>query len=155
MSEELEKVCETLDKLTLDALTLMEEQIQLKLSLENAMVAGESNLAKTRYILGQNSVSVLQLPSEDAEMTANVKVVDKSEKYLDCKAVEIQKCGGEDVPNPLKWFGVLVPQNLHNAQKMFTQAINYVVDSVNVQRKLEETCVKLKQLKEYKKELLG
>ena len=48
-AEDLDKICQTLDKLTLDALTLMQEEIQLKINAENAMIGGESHLAKTRY----------------------------------------------------------------------------------------------------------
>ncbi|XP_019871219.1 coiled-coil domain-containing protein 115 [Aethina tumida] len=155
MCEEYHKVCDVLDKLTLDALTLMEEEIQLKLYIENAMCGGESHLAKSRYILGQNSVSSLQLPSEEVDINAMAKVVpNEDQKYLKSHGVElaVAKCD-ENIQNPLKWFGLLVPQNLHYAQKMFTQALQWVVQAANVQWKLNETCVKIEQLKEYKNQI--
>lgn len=47
-TRDLDKICNVLDKLTLDALTLMQEEIDLKLTAENAMIGGETHLAKTR-----------------------------------------------------------------------------------------------------------
>lgn len=47
-TEHLDQICTTLDKLTLDALTLMQEEIDLKINAENAMIGGETHLAKTR-----------------------------------------------------------------------------------------------------------
>lgn len=50
-TKDLDKICNTLDILTLetlDALTLMQEEIELKINAENAMIGGETHLAKTR-----------------------------------------------------------------------------------------------------------
>ncbi|KRT84009.1 hypothetical protein AMK59_953, partial [Oryctes borbonicus] len=78
-TSELDKVCTTLDKLTLDTLTLMEEHVQLKLNLENSMNDGVLCLAKTRYIVGQNNVSSLQLPTGDSQEVEAVAVIHSEE----------------------------------------------------------------------------
>ncbi|KAJ8928792.1 hypothetical protein NQ314_018591 [Rhamnusium bicolor] len=151
-TEDLDKICNTLDKLTLDALSLMEEEILLKLNVENAMCGGESHLAKARYIMGQNSVSCLQLPTENSpEFSAVAKVyASEDDKLFGEKSYELQltkKTEDESVQDPVRWFGVLVPQNLNYAQNMFRQALQWAVQAVNVQTQLEQTIIKIQQLK--------
>lgn len=48
ITENLDSICSTLDKLTIDSLILMQEEIELKLIAENAMIGGETHLAKSR-----------------------------------------------------------------------------------------------------------
>lgn len=149
-SEDVDKICTILDKLTLDALLLIEEEIQTKLNIENAMSLGETNLAKARYIMGQNKVSTIQLPTENSpEFTAAVKVYpNESDKLFNNKSYEIQPTEkSENVQDPIKWFGVLVPQTLTQAQKMFRQALQWTVKAVNVQTELHETMETMNKLK--------
>lgn len=156
--EDINKICNILDKLTLDALLLMEEEIQTKLTVETAMSAGETNLAKTRYIIGQNKVSAIQLPTEKSpEFEAALKVCEvEDEALFDKVSYEIQLTKKEDkiVQDPIKWFGVLVPQSLVNAQSMFRQALQWSVKAVNIQRQLSETLGKINELKQIKAKLL-
>ncbi|CAH1959230.1 unnamed protein product [Acanthoscelides obtectus] len=155
MEKKTHRICEILDKLTLDALHLIEEEVQLKLNLENAMIGGESHLAKSRYIMGQNNVSALQLPTEDGkEFSASIKVAEHdSETLLDNPELQlktVKKSEDESVQEPLRWFGVLVPQNLSHSQNMFRQALQWAVQAVNVQIRLKETINKIGVLKEAK-----
>ncbi|KAJ3646304.1 hypothetical protein Zmor_023896 [Zophobas morio] len=153
---ELDKICTVLDKLTLDALTLMEEEIQIKLNVENAMCGGETHLAKSRYILGQNSVSSLQLPTENSpDFDAVTTVVgEDDEELFGQKARTLEVVKNEEQIDPVRWFGYLVPQDLYHSQSMFKQALQWIIRAVNVQTRLIETCGKIEQLKELKKELL-
>lgn len=158
--DELDKVCNILDKLTLDALLLMENEIQTKLNIEDAMSLGENNLAKARYIMGQNKVSQIQLPTEKTpEFTAAIKVYsNKDEKLLNSESFEIHKSpktNDNNVIDPIKWFGVLVPQNLTHAQKMFQQALQWVIKSVNIQTELQETITKIHEVKSIKQKLIS
>ncbi|KAG5858454.1 hypothetical protein JTB14_026454 [Gonioctena quinquepunctata] len=153
-AEDMDKICNTLDKLTLDALLLMQEEIHLKLNVENAMCGGESHLAKARYIMGQNNVSDLQLPTDNSpEFAAAVKVIRNIEEHSQEKSYDlmlIKKTDDETVQEPLRWFGVLVPQNLNHAQNMFRQALQWSVQAVNVQAKLQDTICTIHQLKDIK-----
>lgn len=146
----MDKICTLLDKLSLDALTLMETHIQMKLNIENAMSGGEMHLAKSRYILGQNGVSALQLPGEgcpDFEATATVRL--EEDEFKDISR-EVQIVKKEEQTDPVRWFGYLVPQDLYHAQSMFKQALHWVVEAANVQKKLSDTCLKYREVKKIK-----
>jgi hypothetical protein len=154
---DLDKICTLLDKLTLDALTLIEEEIQTKLNIENAMCGGETHLAKSRYILGQSSVSSLQLPTEnspDFEATTTVHS-EEDEELFGAKLRHLEAEKKEEQTDPVRWFGYLVPQDLYHAQTMFRQALQWIIKCVNVQTRLVETCGKIGQLKELKSELVA
>ncbi|EFA07742.1 Coiled-coil domain-containing protein 115-like Protein [Tribolium castaneum] len=154
---DIDQICSVLDRLTLDALTLMEEQIQIKLNIENAMCGGETHLAKSRYILGQNSVSSLQLPTENSpEFDAMTTVhLEESDEFFGEKSRELEVSKKEDQIDPVRWFGYLVPQDLYHAQSMFKQALQWIIRGANVQTNLIQTCNKIQQLKELKKEVLA
>lgn len=142
-----DKICEVMDKICLDTLTLMEEEIQLKLNLENTMTEGENNLAKSRYIMGNSSVSSLQIPENEFESIAKVEFKKDDEKELELSLHDPKK---ESIQDPIKWFGVLVPQTLHKAQGMYKSSLNWIIEAVNVQNKisqLHENYDKLKQIK--------
>lgn len=80
MSDDILEVCRELDDLMIHALDLMEEQIKCKLQLQETMKSSCLNLAKARYIMGHNSISSLQLPTEEsAEIAAQRKVVSSVE----------------------------------------------------------------------------
>lgn len=160
---ELQRVCNILDKLCLDALVLMEQYIENKLNLETSMCDGEAHLAKSRYIMGQNQVTPLQFPtaeSSEINALATVNTVKDDNCYgqktfqleITKKSTAIEN--NEQYQDPLKWFGVLVPQDLHRAQAKYKQAVIWCVETANLQIRLMETCIKIKQLKAYKAKLL-
>ncbi|KAK5641031.1 hypothetical protein RI129_009578 [Pyrocoelia pectoralis] len=157
---ELQKISLLLDKLCLEAFILMEQHIETKINLERCMCDGETYLAKSRYIMGQNSVSALQLPTEDSPEVDPLAVVHahKDDSVYGQKLLELELKKKPSDPddhyqNPLRWFGVLVPQDLQKAQAKYKQALSWCVQSVNVQTKLNETCTKIQELKNYKLKL--
>lgn len=158
MGCELEKICEVLDKLALDSLTLMEQHVQQKLEVEKSMCEGESHLAKSRYIMGRNSVSSLQLPSENGsefEATAVVRREADDGSITD-EALDLEfKKKVEEGSDPVRWFGVLVPQNLHYAQAKFKQALLWAVKAANTQTQLRGVCYKIAQLEDLKNRLVA
>lgn len=159
-TKDLDNICDTLDKLTLDALTLMEEKVKLALNTENAMCGGEAHLAKARYIMGHNNVSSLQLPTENSpDFTAVAKVYpNEDEKLFGETSYELhltKKSDDETVQDPIRWFGVLVPQNVNYAQNMFRQALQWAVQAVNVQKQLRETIQKIYEIKGVKAKILA
>lgn len=158
MAKDLERICEVLDKLTLDSLTLMEQHIQQKLEVEKIMCDGESHLAKSRYIMGRNNVSSLQLPTENCfefEATATVKR-EEDDGSITGEAFDLEIANKKtEQADPIRWFGVLVPQNLHFAQARFKQALLWAVKAANTQCQLREVCDKIEQLEDLKEELVS
>lgn len=166
-SQELKTVCELLDKLTLEMLILMEQHIQEKLKIEAAMTEGEAHLAKSRYILGHKNVSSLQLPTEnsnDINPAVTLTEIEDDETFLGKPKLkltieEYTKTPFEElsdkkyIQDPMNWFGVLVPRNLHLAQSSYRNAIEHAVDCANTQTRLHQVCVKIQQLREIKKKL--
>nr|CAD7434242.1 unnamed protein product [Timema monikensis] len=166
---EVETISKKLDDAIMEVLELMDELVKCKLMLEEITKSGFWNLAKARYIMGNSSVSALQLPSEgtDADIVA-LSTVYKSDDQFTLQTIsptkvkktstgELRKRTNncivndevrEKVPDgydvdqpelvdPVNWFGVLVPQNLRQAQSNFKSALELVVDSVNVQNRLK------------------
>lgn len=142
------EVCELMDKLILRQLYLMEEKLTCELNIESSINNGSIHLAKSRYIMGQSSVSTAKLPMESSpEFAASTKCEttdDDGMKQL--KLIE----NTENTVNPIRWFGVLVPQNLHKAQSIFQNAVNFVVECVNVQLQLYENMKSMEALRKYK-----
>lgn len=158
-NSEMENICKTLDKLTLDTLTLMQEHVQLKLNLESTMNDGILNLAKSRYILGQKNVSGLQLPTEDSQEIDAIAVIHSEEneklgyRMYDLEIIKKTKDNSK-IQDPLKWFGVLVPQNLHVAQRKFWQALTWINEIANVHARLDYNCKRIIDLRQLKSNML-
>lgn len=110
-----------------------------------------------RYILGHNSVSNLQLPTENSpEFNALMVVHTSSDEYgLKQFDLESRKPESEKYINPIKWFGYLAPQNLHFAQNLYRQALQWIIQAANIQTRLRETCIQIKQLKQLKREIVA
>lgn len=67
-----ESLCDKLDHLALQQLDLMDQLIRAKMTMEESIRAGYFLMGRTRYSLGQSSVSRLQLPGEDSRVKALV-----------------------------------------------------------------------------------
>nr|CAD7455615.1 unnamed protein product [Timema tahoe] len=191
---EVETVYKNLDDAIMEVLELMDEQVKCKLALEEMTKSGFWNLAKARYIMGNSSVSALQLPSEGtcADIVAlttvyksedeftlqtisptkvkktltgelrkrtnnsnvNDEEVDEDKERRD-KIPDVFDVAQPELVDPVNWFGVLVPQNLRQAQSNFKSALELVVDSVNVQNRLKAAQAKYNSLLKVKSTLLN
>lgn len=148
-----EDICVLMDKLTIKMLELMEEEVKHKLNIEKAMKNGDILIAKTRYNQGTQTVSCLQLPTEDSkEFNALVTVTSDETPTLSVDEHEIDKATG--YIDPLKWFGFLTPQSLLYAGKNYKKATIASVDCANNHIELENTMKSLRRLKEMKDEKL-
>lgn len=136
-SNQLEKVCENLDELTLKQVDLLDEQLVLMTKIGSLLTSGYIDLAKSRYISGDKTVSAAQIPGEDSVVEA-VMTVDRD--YKNRLAVS----RNEEGTNPMKWFGVLVPGSLRQSQQAFQKVLETAVDVVNIRREW------LKSIEEYK-----
>ncbi|XP_045454516.1 coiled-coil domain-containing protein 115 [Melitaea cinxia] len=147
---DMEMICDLLDKLVLQQLHLIEDKMCCELNIETGINNGCIHLAKSRYIMGQNSVSKERLPTESSpEFSASVtcdSILEDNVKQLKISNADTGSC----VVNPLNWFGVLVPQNLHKSKDIFKNTVNYVVECVNIQLKILENISNIEALKKYK-----
>ncbi|XP_022199553.2 coiled-coil domain-containing protein 115 isoform X2 [Nilaparvata lugens] len=57
------------------------------------------------------------------------------------------------IQDPIKWFGVLVPQNLRQGQARFKQALDLVVHTANIQLELHATVTQFRKLLDTKRSM--
>ena len=86
--------------------------------------------------------------------TSLVESNDKNETsspYFDISLKKLDPSNKDDnvdqIQNPIKWFGVLVPQSLKSAQKHFQEAVYLSVELANIQAQLQSSINKIKSLK--------
>lgn len=152
MQASKDEICSLMDKLTLKMLDLMEEEVKHKINIEKAMKNGDILIAKTRYNQGSQSVSVLQLPTEDSKEFNALVTVAKENEDLTAVVHDIDKNSG--YINPLQWFGILTPQSLVYAGMNYKKATIASVDCANTHIELNNTVEALKRLKQIKDEKL-
>lgn len=187
---EKQEVHDELDQLAYQLLVLSQDLIQVKLQLEEQSKLGFIGLAQSRKLMGgSNSVSHLQIPSEDStNFIARFKTkkeeqkcysgdatfnyfslqdgnIDQLVEELDSDLVLTQRkkqdnneetdgnsCNTKkNLPtakDPIKWFGVLVPNSLRQTQVAFVKALELSVDSANIQSQIESTIERQKHLSE-------
>ncbi|XP_026761418.2 coiled-coil domain-containing protein 115 [Galleria mellonella] len=147
-TDNVDVVCDLLDKLVLKQLHLMEEKMVCELNIESCINNGSIHLAKSRYIMGQSSVSTARLPMESSPEFSALTTCETTEED-DVQQLKVVENNNKSKVNPIRWFGVLVPQNLHKAQSIFQNTINVVVECVNVQLQLFENMRNIDALKKY------
>ncbi|XP_015591468.1 coiled-coil domain-containing protein 115 [Cephus cinctus] len=161
MYTSVDEVCVAIDKLMLQNLELIEQKVVVTVQLEGLLRDGHIKLAKARYIQGKENIGVLQIPTEDVQMNSlfELETFIKDDKKED-EAIHFDICRKETGPNkkepqdPIKWFGVLVPQNLRDAQKQFQSALYLAVQSANISAKMITIPEKLDHLKNIKNNFL-
>jgi len=124
-----------LDELLLERIDSIDEQLVLMKKLESQMAQGYLQLAKSRYIGGERSFCSLQIPGEDAEHRAQLKVEHDAE-------LSLQAVHDPDGNDAAKWFGLLVPTSLRQSQRAFRNAAELAVAVVNARRRWTETPTK-------------
>lgn len=128
----------------------MEEKMQCELNIQSNINNGSIHLAKSRYIMGQSSVSTTRLPTESSPDFAASTLCETADDEDGVKQLKVVENTAENTVNPLRWFGVLVPQNLHKAQGIFQNTINFVVECANVQMQIINNFKNIELLKKYK-----
>ena len=191
---EKQEVHDELDQLAYQLLVLSQDLIQVKLQLEEQSKLGFIGLAQSRKLMGgSNSVSHLQIPSEDStDFIARFKTkkeeqkcysgdatfnyfslqdgnIDQLVEELDSDLVLTQRKKQDNneetdanssntkknlptAKDPIKWFGVLVPNSLRQTQVAFVKALELSVDSANIQSQIKSTIERQKYLSEKLKE---
>ncbi|EZA51337.1 hypothetical protein DMN91_002329 [Ooceraea biroi] len=151
MDDDIDTLSEEIDKLILQNLDLMEEKICKNLEMEQLLKGGHIELAKTKYIRGKENISMLQVPNNEDTVTSlfdleTLEVLD--DNYADRFDINLKKLNGKaDEPkDPIKWFGLLVPQNLKTSQQCFQRSIYLAVSIANIQANLVSLTSKLEKL---------
>ncbi|XP_043271604.1 coiled-coil domain-containing protein 115-like [Venturia canescens] len=158
MEKTIEDVCEELDKLSLRSLELMEKRVSVNIELEKLIREGHIELAKARYIRGKESIGILQVPQDgqvDSLFELERNLIERRGKDLPNFDISLKasKTNGEKSYDPIKWFGVLVPQNLKSAQKRFQESLYFVVEAANINSELDSIPNELEALRTLKKNL--
>ncbi|XP_070154530.1 coiled-coil domain-containing protein 115 [Polyergus mexicanus] len=151
VSKNMDVLSEEIDELLVRKLELIEEKIRENVQMETLLKDGHIELAKAKYIRGKENISILQVPNNEDTVTSlfNLETnVTNDNDAVVCFDISLKKSSNEtDEPkDPVKWFGVLVPQNLKNSQKRFQESIYLAAKIANVQAELTSVLSKLKIL---------
>lgn len=152
MSKNMNALSEEIDELLLRKLELMEEKVRGNVQMETLLKDGHIELAKAKYIRGKENISILQVPNNEDTVTSlfdlETNVTNDNDDIMVSFDISLKKSSNEtDEPiDPVKWFGVLVPQNLKNSQKRFQESIYLAAKIANVQAELTSVLSKLKTL---------
>ncbi|XP_076239399.1 vacuolar ATPase assembly protein VMA22 [Calliopsis andreniformis] len=152
MHESIDDICKAIDENLLRNLELMEEKISINCQIENILKDGHIELAKAKYIRGKENISILQVPEDEEKVSSlfelETKLTEETGKIIpnfDISLKQLDKDSGE-IQDPIKWFGVLVPQSLRIAQKRFQESLYLVVRAANVQAEIASVLDKLQSL---------
>lgn len=137
--EQAEELCNNLDELSLKQVDLVDEQLVLLSKMNNLLTNGFIDMAKSRYISGERTVSITQIPGEDSEIEAVTTV----NRGYDNKMTVSRN---PDSYDPIKWFGVLVPASLRQSQQAFQKALEMAVEIINTRREWQESIEEFKNL---------
>lgn len=150
MYENIGVISEQIDELLLRKLDLMEDKIRKNIQMETFLKNGHIELAKAKYIRGKESISISQIPNNEVLKSlfdVETKVLKEDYGTVPCFDISLKKSNEMNEPgNPIKWFGVLVPQNLRNSQKYFQEAIYLSAKIANIQMELIYILSRLKTL---------
>ncbi|XP_014475258.1 PREDICTED: coiled-coil domain-containing protein 115-like [Dinoponera quadriceps] len=152
MNKSIDALSEEIDELLLHKLELIEEKIRGNIQMEILLKDGYIELAKAKYIRGKQNIGILQVPSNTDTMISlfdlETKVTNENDNTVQYFDISLKKSNNEsDSPgDPIKWFGVLVPQNLKNSQKRFQESVYLATKIANIQVQLASVFSKLKTL---------
>lgn len=154
----IDQVCAALDDLTLKTLELVEEKVSVTVQMEELLREGHIELAKARYVRGTDTVGILQIPAETGQIESLFEVHRYSDDEQSFPQLEViskkVNDSGKDIQDPIKWFGVLVPQSLRNAQKRFQAALQLSGKCANVRSEIISVTNKLEGMKVAKRQFL-
>ncbi|XP_025205441.1 uncharacterized protein LOC112601840 [Melanaphis sacchari] len=147
----VKQIDDELDEICLQMIQLMDEYCSSIGRLEHCLRDGCVHLAKSRYVMGNRSVSDLQLPTSGPYI-ARSKVV--REENSDT----IKLAHDNDGDDPIKRFGVLVPGSLRMAQEKFCKCLESTVEAAVIKsemEKVQENYVSLKDMRSRMKNVVN
>ncbi|XP_054150573.1 LOW QUALITY PROTEIN: coiled-coil domain-containing protein 115 [Melozone crissalis] len=168
----------SLDEAALEVMEALELLQQRREQLEQHLRQGWLSLAQARYSLGCHRVSSLQY---GATMVPRVRVCHRQDPEGRPHFEEVPGTGGDPdpqqggsdglrqrrgapekggtpsrpPPDPLGWFGVLVPPSLRQAQGSFQKGVTLAVEVAELQATMEAAAARYRQLLQQKRHLDG
>lgn len=130
---------EKLDDLIVQNLELMEEKVAATVELEKSLRNAQIELAKARLIRGKEAIGPSQIPIHSENISSLFELESVMTEQNGCSVPQFDislKQDSDNSQNPLKWFGILVPQSLKSAKKYFQDSVYLSVKVANVQAKL-------------------
>ncbi|XP_053671279.1 uncharacterized protein LOC128721542 [Anopheles nili] len=131
-----DELCALMDKLLINSLDLIEQDVQLSQNIENLTTEGRIDLAHTRFTKGPHAASAVQLPTEDYKQFRALKTVSvTSDEFLAIPQMTLESHpveADEDRIDPAAWFGILRPASLNSAREKFTRSLDSIVERANV-----------------------
>ncbi|XP_017881702.1 coiled-coil domain-containing protein 115-like [Ceratina calcarata] len=152
MHESIDDICKAIDENLLRNLELLEEKIIVNVQMEKILRDGYIELAKAKYIRGKENISVLQIPADDEKVVTlfelETKLTEETGKIVPNFDISLKNMeeSGNEIQDPIKWFGVLVPQSLRTAQKRFQESLYVAVRAANIQAEITSVVDKLQSL---------
>ncbi|KAI3657157.1 hypothetical protein MP638_002349 [Amoeboaphelidium occidentale] len=128
----------------------LEKYLEMQKELSEQMKSAFWNLSRAQHTMGHSRVSTLQVPAID-EMKAQTLleisstdwwIVQRTEEEIEQDEDDEEK-EAHTFTDPLKWFGVLVPQTLKESQKDFKAALETIVQAAKEQHKARVLMKKL------------
>ncbi|KAH0628937.1 hypothetical protein JD844_010595 [Phrynosoma platyrhinos] len=176
------EVCEALDDVILHLFDTLEMLQSKRETFNNLVEQGWFSLSKSRYAMGNKSVSTLQYGHQMTPLV-HVRTVEREKDQVEFDVIQedapkprilrrrkgsgktessdqpqdttshpAEKLGHQD---PLNWFGILVPQSLRQAQRTFREGIHLAAEIASLQSELETCRRHYRTLLERKHDLLA
>lgn len=125
------QVDDELDEICLQMVQLMDDYCSSIGRLEHCLRDGCVHLAKSRYVMGNHSVSDLQLPTSGPYTARSTVARDN-----DTDAIRLVRDNRGD--DPMKRFGVLVPGSLRMAQEGFCKCLESTIEAAIIKKEMEK-----------------
>ncbi|KAG8628865.1 hypothetical protein KVT40_002730 [Elsinoe batatas] len=111
--------------------------------------------AATRYSVADTPSTTLRLERRESSQTdvtaskVNGKVASEATEAGDYAAEKpAQDLDGDSAPDPIKWFGILVPPQLRSCQKSFLDmATGPIIAAINASRSLREVETSIRKIR--------
>jgi len=135
----MKQVDDELDDISVQTIQLMDDYCSTIGRFEHCLRDGCVNLAKSRYVMGNRSVSNLQLPATGPYVARSTVVREGNDT--------IRLAHDQDGDDPIRRFGVLVPGSLRTAQQGFCKCLESTIEAMAIKCELEKLREKFSTLK--------
>lgn len=143
----VKQIDDELDEMCLQMVQLMDDYCSSIGRLEHCLRDGCVHLAKTRYVMGNRSVSDLQLPTSGPYIARSTVVQNKENNT-------VELVNNKDGDDPIKRFGVLVPGSLRMAQTEFCKCLESTIEASTIKKEMEKMQGSFSRLKATKSQMI-
>ena len=87
-------------------------------------------------------------PSDSSEQSASqASLSGKGEDASDCRLSPSEKAASKDPVDPIKWFGMFIPQAFRDAQSSFKAVISEVPSLASLAAEMQHVAAKIERLR--------